>query len=78
MSDSSAAQEKLAVWLLMVVRNAAAVELPASFCTFWNLFLFFFFFFLIFDLKVGVTYIGYFVKLPAWLVVVVGIAAAME
>ena len=37
MSDSSAAQEKLAVWLVVVVRIAAAVEFLASFCAFWDL-----------------------------------------
>ena len=34
MSDSSAAQEKLAVWLVVMVRIAAAVEYLASFFEF--------------------------------------------
>ena len=52
MSNSSAVQEKLAVWLVMVVRIAAAVEFLASFCAFWDLFVI-----LYFDLKVGVTFV---------------------
>ena len=38
MSDSSTAQEKLSVWLVVVVRIAAAVEFLARFCAFWDLF----------------------------------------
>ena len=37
-SDSSAAQEKLTVRLVVVVRIAAAVEFLANFCAFWDLF----------------------------------------
>ena len=35
MFDSSTAQEKLAIWLVVVIRIAAAVGFLASFCAFW-------------------------------------------
>ena len=37
MSDPSAAQEKLTVWLVVVVGIAAVVEFVVSFCVFWDL-----------------------------------------
>ena len=40
-SDSSAAQEMLAIWLVVVVGIAAAVEFLVYFCTFWNLLVYF-------------------------------------
>ena len=43
-SDPSAAQEKLAVWLVVVVGIAAAVEFVTCFCAFWDFDCLFFFF----------------------------------
>ena len=41
MSDySTAAQEKLAGWLVLVVKIAAAVEFLDNFCAFWDLLVF--------------------------------------
>ena len=36
-SDLSAAQEKLAIWVVVVVGMAAAVEFVTCFCIFWDL-----------------------------------------
>ena len=89
MSDLSASQEKLAAWLVVMVGITATVELLSSFCAFWgNLFDLF-----LFLIKCGVstfrlspppppshpgTQKEYLVKLSFWLVVVVGIAAAVK
>ena len=81
-SEFSSAQENLAVWLVVVIGNAAGVEFLDYFCAFWELLAIF-----LFDLKVGgstcpLTFPSpfldpplikkYFVKLAVWLVVVVG------
>ena len=60
MLDFSAAQEKLAVRLVVVVETSAAVEFLSSFCAFWDLL------FLNFYLKVG----GHFLNchpIPTWI-----------
>ena len=41
--DPSAAQEKLAVWLVVMVGIASAVEFLACFCAFWDLHVYFLF-----------------------------------
>ena len=61
MSESSTAQEKLAVWVAVAVR-IIAVEFLTRFCAFWDLLVIFYF-----DLKVGDHLSSSTSHLPTWI-----------